>query len=289
MGMIFGAIFCFSLQLTGWKLFSKTYIHHLQDRLMFNGLICLVTSLYFFIMCDTCIGYPAEMVMLSIEFGAMYAIVLFSYVMAMQEGSMAYSTLALQASLIIPVAAGTLFWHENFGLLQMIGLALLFITFFIGAKAERNSKISFRWILFCAIAFLSNGFLSLTMKRIQVVSEGGNIEAFMALGFLFAAILSFAAVFIYANKAKLQYSFRPSIKPLGIILFSSLSTAIANKLSMAAMQTAPVSVVIPVISGGVLAFTSIVSLVIFQEKLQKRQQLGLAIGFISVIMMALSL
>jgi len=66
-----------------------------------------------------------------------------------------------------------------------------------------------------------------------------------------------------------------------------IANGIVNLLVMVLLGTMPASVVFPLITGGSIVFTYVVSRTLFHEKLSKRQTIGFILGVISVVLLNL--
>ena len=90
---------------------------------------------------------------------------------AMEIGPLSYTTLFFSFGLLVPIVFGLFFWNENIGILQLIGLLLLLVTFYVGNESSQNGEQKWggKWLTFCIIAFIANGTLMVISKGHQII------------------------------------------------------------------------------------------------------------------------
>lgn len=251
---------------------------------IFNA-VCTMSAAVFFICMDKG-GLQFELGILPYVFGfaaAYGSAVLFSF-LAIREGSMSFTCLATSYSLFIPTIYGLLFLKESASLYLYIGFALLAISiFFINSKKDDNA-FTVKWLIYALLAFLGNGFASTTQTMQQLKFEGNYKSEFMILALIIVSGL-FWVLALTGEKSEIK----PCFKKAGVFMvFTGLANAVVNQLVMTLVSRGmPASIMFPVISGGGIIFTTMVSVLFYKEKLTLKQYIGLLCGAASVVFMSL--
>ena len=251
---------------------------------IFNA-VCTMSAAVFFICMDKG-GLQFEPGLLPYVFGfavAYGSAVLFSF-LAIREGSMSFTCLATSYSLFIPTVYGLLFLKESASLYLYIGFALLAVSiFFINSKKGDNA-FTVKWLIYALLAFLGNGFASTTQTMQQLKFEGNYKSEFMILALIIVSGL-FWVLALTSEKSEIK----PCFKKAGVFMvFTGLANAVVNQLVMTLVSRGmPASIMFPVISGGGIVFTTMISVLFYKEKLTLKQYIGLLCGAASVVFMSL--
>jgi drug/metabolite transporter (DMT)-like permease len=158
--------------------------------------------------------------------------------------------------------------------------------FSIALSTEKNTgekNISFRWLLLCLGAFITNGLIGV-MQKIQQSSHCEELNSFLMIAFTVSVLVSGAACLICslkekkAKKQSMHLSFSVGI----LAALSGICIAIANKINLYLAGTMDSAVFFPVVNGGGLILATIAAALLFKERLIVKQRFGLIIGVVSV-------
>lgn len=202
---------------------------------------------------------------------------------AISVGSLSLTSLIVNCSLIVPTFYSLLFLGEKGSVFLYIGVAFLIIALVLVNKSSDSMPITGKWLLYVAIAFVGNGMCSLTQKLQQDAFNGAGKNELMIFALLFVIIGSAVLMFIHERKNIVTYAKVGSFNGL----ICGIANGIVNLLVMVMLGTMPASVVFPLITGGSIVLTHVISKVFFHEKLSKRQTLGFLFGIVSVILLNL--
>lgn len=216
-----------------------------------------------------------------------YAVVVFSLqamsVAAMTVGPMSLTSLFVLYGMIIPSLAGPIFWHEPFGVLQGVGIAVMLLS--IWMLREKNSGVAAnkRWAWMAAVCFVLSGMAGV-MEKIHQTSEA-KAERLMFLFtactmmFLFS-VIGYCAVGKRSKKAAGR----------AFLLFGGISGAIVGFYSQINLTLAGELnslIYYPVANGGALLLTVFISVAVFREKLTGRRLAGFLLGLLSIVLLSL--
>lgn len=249
---------------------------------IFNALTTLSAGIFF--LCTDSSGFQFDFALIPyiLGFAVSYgSAVMFSF-LAIRDGAMSLTSLATSYSLIIPTIYGLLFLNESAGVFLFIGLILLLCSLFLVNSKKSDSPITFKWLIYALLAFLGNGLGSTIQTAQQNRFEGQYKSEFMILALVILSIFFFTLSLIKEkadNKACLKSNFLLMILNGAANGFTNLFVMILVSRGM------PASIMFPVISGGGIIFTSLVSIFVYKEKLSAKQYIGLLLGTASVVFM----
>lgn len=261
--------------------FTKVYqLNQGNDQetgITFNFLVGIVGFLIYFGICGFKIGitpFSLILAILSALFAGIYTIIGFKI---MSMGSMAvYTVFLMLGGMILPYFYGVIFLEESVTLTKIIALLLMIVAIMLQSDIG-NSKGKTLFYLLCVLVFILNGATSIVSKMHQidlgykVVSE----NEFVALNNA-AKALMFGGMLPFLKKGKgVILSIKP--KMCGIIVLSGLASGVSYLLQLKCATHLPATVQFPIMTGGTIIFTALAGLVLFGEKLEKRQTLGIAI------------
>ncbi len=232
---------------------------------------------------------------LGIAFGIVTAVQQITTLEAMENGPWAYTTVITSLSMLIPTLSGALIWKEEIGLLQYVGIVFMVACLILSVESGSNSekrKASFRWLLFCAIAFLCTGGIGVMQKWHQSSAFKEELNAFLviafAVSFLYSAVMALILKSKEETKAK-QESATWLVKALPWIMMvvGGVCVALNNKLNLYLSGAMDSAVFFPLVNGGGLILTTLCAFLLFRERLTLKQWLGLASGTVAVLLLCI--
>ena len=220
----------------------------------------------------------------------LYAVIVFSLqtisISAMKLGAMVTTSIAVMYGMIIPSVAGPLFFEEEFGLLQGVGISLMLVSLWLLRDKSSNEKkpSNKKWLILAAVAFLLSGMAGL-MEKIHQETDGKEEKAsFVLIACLGMLLFSVIMAFCFKKKEKLDV-IRPSLLLPAIVsgvvigLYSIVNLTLAGKLNT--------MIYYPVANGGAMLLTVIVSFLLFGEPLDRRKITGIVLGLSGIVCLSL--
>jgi len=212
---------------------------------------------------------------------------------AVELGSVAISSLFIYGNFIIPTIWGAIYYNEPVHYLQIIGIALMIISFVLGAEKEDGKKFNLKWLIYTLLAMLSSGMIGIVQKIFgKEYSSVYSLDAFLSVSFMMIVIMSLVVYLVCKIKGrvrKVHDSSRVNMSKNAIILTLILGGILGyhNKFCTYLSGALPSALYFPVLNGGAIVLVAVVSAILFKEKLNKRQLLSTAIGFISIIIISI--
>lgn len=226
-------------------------------------------------------SFEVRVLWYSVIFAVFYSMAVMGQVYALKWGPTSLTTLIMQISMIVTTLWGVLFWGSEWSVKIAVGLVLvgisLWLCLYSGAKGEEK-KTSWKWLLFCLLAFIGNSGCTIAQRTQQMHFDGEHGKMLM----FFASILSASAglfLFLRSDKKDSKIILKTNA---AIPAFSGAINVLSNFLVIVlASSTLSPNLIYPVISVGSLIITMLFSLFAFKEKLKWWQWLGVAIGILA--------
>ncbi len=248
---------------------------------LFSGVLSFTAVMFFIFASGMKLSFKYQLLPYSVSFAFFYVMAWFSCVYAMRAGSMALTTLANSFSLVIPTAYGIIFLKDEIRPTGVAGIVLLLLSIFLINTKGGNIKITPKWILFMTLSFIGNGMCS-TVQKLQQLSFGGGCKyEFMIIALLIPSLVFLIPVLISGVRVK-------DLKAcVGYGVTAGLSNGVLNLLVMTLTGMLPSAILYPSLSAVGITFSFIISVLVYKERLRKKQAVGYAVGIMSVILLNL--
>ena len=224
-------------------------------------------------------------------FGAVTVIYNIIILAAYEAGPMSYTTVIVSFSTIATALSGFLFFDESISPTQIIGIVLMLASFSLAVdKSAGEKKASLRWLALCFVAFLCCGAVGIMQKVHQSSAFKDELNEFLFIAFAISFILSVITIAVLrarsaSSSSAISCERGKLIAILLITAINGITVAVNNKLNLFLSGAMESAIFFPVMNGGTLMLTTLGALLIFKERLSKRQWIGIAIGMVSVILL----
>ena len=230
--------------------------------------------------------------LLGILFGAITALQGIANIAALQCGPMSYTSVIISFSTLISALSGVLFFHETLGWAQIVGMLLMLVSFVLATEPRAGEKrATWRWLALCLVAFFATGGIGIMQKVHQSSSHKGELSAFLILAFATSSLLCFAFSLLLQRRERAQK--KEDVSPgaasaqrwllLAVMAISGGCVAVNNKFNLYLSGVMDSAVFFPIVNGGGLVLATLAALLIFRERLSKRQWIGILFGIASVV------
>lgn len=256
---------------------SKEKLKEKSDIYKFNLYTYLVAFALFLI---SALGESISFytVALAVVFGLTTFVSYLFKMRALASGPMHITILITTASMIIPALSGAVMFGESFSFLK--GVAIIFLIFFIFLSNSKNKSekgIEKMWLMYCLITFVAQGTIGVLQKIHQASAHKNELGVFLAVSFICSVIFS-----SIMNK-KSGGSFHLEKSSFLMACFCGICTFTMNFLNLKLSGIIPSQIFFPLVNGGAIILTALVSVVVFKEKLNIKQLAGLIGGILSLI------
>lgn len=287
--LLLSAIAVFGAQTLFFKIFSRGYMKNLASYFAFCFCYFAVVVVSLAAFGIQLAGIHTITIALAVLFGFTFVASIYSYMKAMENGPLSLSSLTFSMGLLIPILFGAIFWREPVSLLQGAALLLLFFTFYLGGDSREAAvkKINGKWMAYCAGGLIGNGSLMTLVKAHQMQLPGLETKEFLVLAFGTAALL---ALLLFLWRRFRIGEKVPHLKTWSFALLAlgtGITTAIGNQVTVVLSGMIPAVIQFPVANGGVVFFSSLLSVVVFREKMKRKAWVGLALGLVALVLISL--
>ncbi len=272
------------------KLYTTKVSAKLSSGFVYNAVNGLTAALILFFWGG--FGSPSAFtVVLGVIFGTVTALQGVANIAALHVGPMSYTSVIISFSTLISALSGVMFFHESMQWPQGVGILLMLVSLALAAKSGGDQKrANLKWFLLCLVTFFATGGIGVMQKVHQSSQWRDELSAFLIIAF--AASATLCAIFALLLKAKEPAPEAESegVKSrgrmwmlLGILLVSGACVALTNRFNLYLSGVMDSAVFFPIINGGGLVLTATSAVVIFHERLTKKQWIGVALGIASVV------
>ena len=219
-------------------------------------------------------------VLLGLIFGVVTALANFYKMSALSVGPMHLTLLFTTSSMIIPTMSG-IFFGEGFSFWKLAIVVVLVFFLYLSFEKKSGGSVHGKWFLCSLLAFLFQGAIGVLQKIHQSSVYKEETGGFLFVGFICAALYSII-------RAKGDFSQIKGGKATFVIaLVCGACTVAMNYINLKLSGMLPSQLFFPLVNGSAIILTSVVSLVLFKEKISRRQQIGLIGGILSLIAICL--
>ena len=263
----------------------------LAGGFVFNAVSCLSAAVM--LLCWGGFGTSSVFtIVFGVFFGAVTALQGITNIAALQVGPMSYTSVIISFSTLISALSGAMFFNESLSWAHILGIALMLASFVLAAKSDGDEKkANSKWLFLCLIAFAATGAIGIMQKVHQSSEYRSELNAFLIIAFISSAI--FCSIFasllkrrecrLADAKEKENKSKKPFWLLLGIMLVSGACGAVNNKFNLYLSGVMDSAVFFPIVNGGGLVLTTFAAVLLFREKLSKKQWVGVGFGIASVV------
>ncbi len=200
-----------------------------------------------------------------------------------QRNGLSVVSVASKMSVIIPILFGIIIYNESTGVLKIVGVILALIAVYLTSVKQKDNAVLTHSLYLPVILFLGSGIIDTSVNHFAPKNE---MQLFLAVIFGMAGCVGF--LILGYNAVKLKQYFQLKSVPFGIAL------GIVNYCSMYFLLKAlrvdgfESSSVFTINNVAIVAFTTLTGLILFKEKISRKNWLGILIAMISIILVTLN-
>lgn len=271
--------------------FCKNEIKSNADLYAFNAVNSLISAatLAVIALVGGSLCLPSMFTVLwAIAFGMATALCAIMVMFALESGPLSYTNVIVSCAMVIPALSGVAFFGETVSAVQYVGMALMVGSFvFAVDKNNSNANMNFKWLLLCLGSFLFSGSVGVMQKIHQSSVYKDELGIFLVIAFIASAIFSGILSGWYRKRGEeITFAGRKRVRKFVIIsLVSGIGFALCNQINMYLAGIMEAIIFYPVINGGSLILTTSAGLIIWKEKLTKKQWFGLLLGAAAIILL----
>lgn len=266
--------------------FGRDYTERARDAYLFN-VVGSIGALIFLLCSGAEFSISAYSMVLAIVFAFASAMTQFFLLMAMSTGSMSYSVMISYLGLIVPTIYSIAIGAQSVKAYQLLGLALMILTLYLGVGAKGKVKVTLKWLLYAIGSFAALGVVGLVQFLHQNSIYKDEIGGFLIWSFIMMTVIFYILYLFSKIGAKEPPKYVNQSKATCMALGTGVIIGATNKVNLWLSGVLPSIVFFPIINGGVIILSSIASVLLFKEKLSKSQALGIFTGILSVCLLGI--
>lgn len=227
--------------------------------------------------------------LMGIVFGMATALCAILSMIALESGPLSYTNVIVSCAMVIPALSGLVLYGEVVTAWQYVGIALMIVSFVCAVdKGNEGSGASVKWLLLCLGAFICSGSVGVMQKLHQNSIYKDELGVFLVVAFLASAVFSLAMTLYYKNVRgeAITVIRAPKFKKFAIISFiSGVGFALVNQINMYLAGVIDAIIFYPVVNGASMILTTAAGILLWKEKLSKRQWFGLIMGGVAILLL----
>ncbi len=210
--------------------------------------------------------------------GVMYVLCLWLFNRAIEVGGLALSTTLMRLSAALPTLGSLMIFSEQANLYQIMGIVLAFLCLPLASKEPLRFGHAWRGMIWGLLLFAAYGMTDFAFKVQAELEPSADPNAFMATIFGTALVLTLPQFFRNTTPGK-------HCLFLGFVL--GTTNVLATYFWIRTLTQLPGSVAYPTLGLGVIAVTTVASLVIWRERFRLANYAFLALASVAVLLINL--
>ena len=199
-----------------------------------------------------------------------------------QKNGLSVASVSSKMSFIIPVLFGIYVNHEGTETQKLIGVALALVAVYLTSVKQNDNAVIAKSIYLPIILFLGSGIIDTSVNHF---APKGNIPLFLSSIFSVAALIGMS---IIAYKSSVNKSpFQLKCIPFGILLGIANYGSMYFLLLALRIENTESSTIFTVNNIAILALSTLVGLILFKEKISKKNWIGITLAFIAILLVTL--
>ena len=199
---------------------------------------------------------------------------------AMNSGPVSITTLIGNCSLVVSVVVCFIMWNEPISLADIAGLVLLMVGLSLTTYKKTGGTFTKKWAVLSLLFLVLGAGVGITFKGFSK-SGGTEYTSDMMIVAAFVMLISYTVICLFAG----GFAFKPTPNAkkenrlfIILALVSGLLSCLYNRLNIYLSGALDGVIFFPSFNGGVVVLSTVVSMIIFKEKLSVKQLLGLLLG-----------
>lgn len=231
--------------------------------------------------------YRQPFIYLAIFLGLVFICSLFVIAATTAKYGISVAQVANRMSVVIPISIAILFYGDGVSALKILGIVLALVAVYLVSHKESADKADDKlWWLFPLIIFICSGIIDSSINYAQrFLVTDLNFDAFLSSIFS-TAFLFGVSVLIYqlaSKKEVFQWQTVPAGIILGCINYATMYTII-KALNSGVLEP---SALFPINNLSILTLSTIISVMVFKEKLSPKNWIGVVLSLLAIFILGL--
>lgn len=265
---------------------TRTLLSNSTDFVLYNAIVFLeVGTVYVLI---NGLSIPNGRVMLyALLYSVFNSVFQIMYSTAVKNGPVSISALLSYFSVVFTALFGFVHFHEALTALKLIGFVFFAASLILSADLKNafKQKMSMKWLLSALGAAFTNGTATIVMTLYGKEFGTENNVAFLTVSFLVGGLMLLLLCGIVGSRKKRTVELTAK-NTLSMLSVAAVLCAYLP-IMMYGVRLFPSTVFFPVLNVGIISFVTVGGLVIFRDRINKTQFIGLLFGMGAIVMLAM--
>ena len=213
--------------------------------------------------------------------GLLFVLTFNLYAHGAQKIGVTPSTIANKMSMIIPIIIGIILLNEEVTFNKILGISFAFIAIFLSSIGDRKYSLNKNHLIIIVLLFIGQGLADGILNWAQeFILNGSNMNLFFAVTFLAAGFSGLLFLFFKLSSQKVKIESKSII--WGIVLGIPNYLTLLYFVKSLKSELFSSSEIFPIINIGVIIFCTILSIILFRERVSIYNWLGVILGVFSI-------
>ncbi|MGF1925264.1 MAG: EamA/RhaT family transporter [Bacteroidia bacterium] len=263
---------------------AKRYEINIPQAITWNYLFAIGLSVVFFNASFQSITLTS-LSSLHLVLGVLLPAIFIFLALSVQHTGLARTDIAQRLSLFISLTAAYFIFEETYGTLKYAGIAVGFLAIIFTLYRKPTIEVKYNQWVYPILVFIGFGIIDVSFKLISsYTSLPYTTSLFVIFCISFLLSLSYIVYLAVTKKTKLQLINFVCGCVLGLFNFGNI---LCYLKAHRAMSNDP-STVFAAMNMGVIIGGSLIGILIFKEKLNKLNYLGLGLALVAIVLITLA-
>lgn len=263
--------------------FGRKNLSTKSDNIIFNAIVFLTAAILFSpSISNTSLGTW----IFAAVFGLFTVIFQLSYTNALSLGNVSLTVMVVNLSMLFPVLASVILYHEHITPLRVIGILLIISSFILCVDINAKEKLSPLWLFSTLVATFANGGIGIVQKIFGASIFHDEKKAFVSCSYTISFMITFLFFVVTHIRQKNSTAYKKATTYL-FAISAGIILAVFQWLNTYAISIIDGSFLFPIYSGGSIILSTLVGVLFFKDKLTHKQKISILLGIVSVVIMNL--
>ncbi len=273
---------------------TSGYVNEYKDAMLANTIRMILCILIGFGMTFIQSGWGAFKVdgttlWISVLSGVTSSIFVVSWLISVKKGSYVMMDVFMMLGMIVPLVGSSIAYGEIIGLRQWFGLAVLMIAVLIMCSYNNSikGKMSISSLVLLIVCGISNGLTDFSQKLFIEHTDKITIATFNFYTYVFSAAVLLVFYLVFSIKEKGESAPSDLKHIAGYIAVMSVCLFGSSYFQTKAAEFLPSAQLYPLSKGAALILSSLMSALLFRERLNVKCIVGMILSFVALLIINL--
>lgn len=231
--------------------------------------------------------FSQKWVWVAIGLGIVFVSSLFVIAETTARSGISVAQVSNRMAVVIPISVAMMYYGDALTVFKVAGILLAIVSvYLVSHKEESGTQKQKLWWLFPLVIFICSGIIDSSINYAQrFLLSDNDFDAFLSTVFMTAFVFGFLMLLyqLAIQKHSFQAKAIPAGAILGVINFGTMYF-IVKALNSEVLEP---SALFPVNNLSILTLSTIISVLVFKEKLSGKNWLGIALSLLAIFILGL--